>query len=732
MKKVININFQGRVIPIEETAYETLKQYIDSLRRYFANEEGKDEIINDIENRIAELFSEQLKKGDPCVTEEHVAGIMASMGRPEDFEEMETDTPPTSGSSSQQNYSQSTYAGQSAEAPRGSLHRNENDKILGGVCSGLAHYLRIDPTIMRILFALITLGGFGAGVLLYIILWIVLPASPLSTNLKKRMFRNPDGKMIGGVCNGIASYFHIGVWIPRLIFALPLILGAVTGIFHNVFNNNFDPFPNILFSGFGGTLFIAYIILWIVVPEAVTASDKLEMRGEKVDLESIKASVQGELQGFRGRAEKMGEDFKVKAQAWGEEFKNTAQSRAQAFAADAAPTARRVGSGLGHAIGVLFKAFFLFIAGIVVFALFIALMAIIFSGAAVFPLKNFLLEGFWQNFFAWGTLVLFLGVPVIAGITWMVRRISGAKSSNKYLGYTFGSLWLIGLVCFIFLVGSIRRSFDTRARIKDEITLIQPARGKMVIKVPDSKVKYYGGWFRGGGILTVTEDSLIMNNVRLMIVKSEDSLYHASTTRFSYGNNPAVAERNAGRISYQIHQSDSTMYLDRGFSVSEETRFRNQRVLVTILVPVGKRILIDRSVDRRLNWDEITVGPHDWNYEDNDFDGGNWWQTDVEYVMTVGGLVRIDSDKAKDDDDNENNNRKPQPAPTDNKDDKKYRYKKDSIENKIEKKDSAKATRTVFIDDEEKVEEKADAAESKSKATISFLSPFQQLLAIGS
>ena len=62
MKKVININFQGRVIPIEETAYEILKQYIESLRQFFANEEGKDEIINDIEGRIAELFGEQLKQ----------------------------------------------------------------------------------------------------------------------------------------------------------------------------------------------------------------------------------------------------------------------------------------------------------------------------------------------------------------------------------------------------------------------------------------------------------------------------------------------------------------------------------------------------------------------------------------------------------------------------------------------------------------------------------------------
>ena len=73
MKKVININFQGRIIPIEEDAYENLKKYVESLRQYFANEEGKEEIINDIENRIAELFSEKLKTvAQPFITEESV------------------------------------------------------------------------------------------------------------------------------------------------------------------------------------------------------------------------------------------------------------------------------------------------------------------------------------------------------------------------------------------------------------------------------------------------------------------------------------------------------------------------------------------------------------------------------------------------------------------------------------------------------------------------------------
>ncbi len=86
MKKIININFHSRVIPIEETAYEILQQYIESLRRYFAREEGRDEIISDIENRFSELFADKLKKGAACITDDDVKAIIASMGRPEDFE----------------------------------------------------------------------------------------------------------------------------------------------------------------------------------------------------------------------------------------------------------------------------------------------------------------------------------------------------------------------------------------------------------------------------------------------------------------------------------------------------------------------------------------------------------------------------------------------------------------------------------------------------------------------
>ena len=107
MKKIININFQGRVIPIEETAYEALKDYVESLRRYFRNEDGRDEIINDIESRIAELMNDKIKKGATAITDADIEEIISSMGRVEDFEKAESAENSGSGNQS----SQTAYAG---------------------------------------------------------------------------------------------------------------------------------------------------------------------------------------------------------------------------------------------------------------------------------------------------------------------------------------------------------------------------------------------------------------------------------------------------------------------------------------------------------------------------------------------------------------------------------------------------------------------------------------------
>ncbi|MDE3252249.1 MAG: PspC domain-containing protein [Bacteroidota bacterium] len=652
MKKVININFQGRVIPIEESAYDMLKQYVESLRKFFAEEEGRDEIINDIEGRIAELFGESLKKGSTCITEADVDTIIASMGRPEDFEDEEGKVQSQlGGENAGKDKSYSSENAYKTEQPRGRLFRDENEKILGGVCGGLANYLRIDPTIVRLVFALISFGA-GTGILLYILLWVILPARQLnSITSTKRLYRNPEEKVIAGVASGIASYFDIAIWIPRLIFALPLVAGIVSSIFRSAFWYDVDPFPGIIFGSFGGTLFVVYAVLWAVIPEAKSASEKLEMRGEKVDLNTIKNTIQEDLEGFKSRAEKWGGEFKEHAQQFGQEFGQTIGQKGRQFGSEAGYAAKKGGSKLIRAIGILFKAFFLFIAGIIAFALLIALGALMVAGVGVFPLKNFFLEGFWQNALAWATLLLFLGIPVVAFITWLVRRIMGVRSGNKYLGYTFGGLWFIGLVCGGLLAASIARNFDARAREKQDYTITQPVSGKLIVNVPDSKVKVYGRWFRMDGILNMNDDSLFLNNVRLRLIKSTDSLYHISAYKYSNGSDESSALSNVKQISYGINQQDSLIYLDRGFALQRGTKFRNQSVTVTLQIPVGKRIVIKSAVSRRLNSFHISTGRNDWDFDEDWNNDYEHWSSDVEYVMTVGGLERVDKKDVQSDDD---------------------------------------------------------------------------------
>jgi phage shock protein PspC (stress-responsive transcriptional regulator) len=639
MKKVININFQGRVIPIEETAYDILKSYIESLRGYFSKEEGRDEIINDIESRVAELFSYRLSRGTPCITDEHVNEVIASIGRPEELEEAEREQ---GTGSTFDNTTGSTYTGttggstQEPGTKQRSLYRSENDKILGGVSAGLANYFGIDPSIMRLIFVLFLFMGFG--ILLYIILWIVVPARVQVNTVRKRLYRNPDTKMIGGVAGGIAAYLNIDVWIPRIVFLSPFILGVIGSIFRRGWMH-FDPMPNFFFNGFGGSLFVIYIVLWIVLPQAHTSTEKMEMRGEKVDLESISKTVKEDLENLKGRAEKVGGELRDRAMIVGQQVKTAGNQ----FTSEAAPFVKRTGSGLGHAIGVLFKAFFLFIAGVLVFALLMFLIAILFSGVGAFPFKDFLLDGFGQNMLAWGTLLLFLGVPIIALLIWLVRRIMGVRSNSNYLGYTFGGLWTIGWICAIMLGASIASNFKSRTSVRENVTIAPPSSGKVLLKLTEGNVKYFGSdWFGFEGempFFSKNEDSIMMSTVRLKLIKSNDADYHISVIKFSNGKSPAIAERLANKIFFPVLQNDSIIYLPKGFTITPEDKFRNQQVLMVVEIPVGKKIQVDRNVDNFSHFNVDIGHRRGWNGEwDDRWDNAYYYNGNVEYVMTENGM----------------------------------------------------------------------------------------------
>jgi phage shock protein PspC (stress-responsive transcriptional regulator) len=527
--------------------------------------------------------------------------------------------------------------------------------MLGGVCGGLAAYLRIDSSVVRIIYALLILGSFGTALLLYIILWIVLPPKSMVTTVRKRLYRNPDQRVIGGVASGLAAYFNIEVWIPRLIFALPLIIGFLASIFRHVWFD-YDRGPVFFTGGFGGTLFITYIILWIVLPEANTASEKLEMRGEKIDIESIKNTIKSDLEGFKQKASQVGDEMKKQAQQFGTQFKNRSTEFSRNMSAGPSPR-----NGIGHAIGVLFRAFFLFIAAICTFALVMALIGLIFTGSGVLPLKNYVLTGFWQNLLAWSALLLFLILPVIGLLTWLIRRIIGARKGSNYLGYIFGTLWVIGLVSLLSLIASVSSDFRTRAGVSEDLKIDSPVNGKLIVKMDEQKPLYFESdwmginWHHNAPFFEVSEDSLTMNTVRVNIVKSSDSAWHLRNEKMSRGSNSGIARNLASQINFNVQQRDSLLYLPAGFSIKPNQAFRNQQVLLVIEMPVGKRIRMDKSLDD-FHWFNINRNSRNqgFNFEwDNSWDNSdNSWESDVDYVMTDHGLERVEKLSAPGDQEN--------------------------------------------------------------------------------
>ena len=197
MKKNITINLCGRLFQIDEDAYELLQQYIESLRQSFGHEEGGEEIVNDIEARIAELFSELNQQGIEAITIEHVKDIITRIGKPEELtgEEEKSDN-------GGHKYDSFRTAAQGfrdnvrARTAGKRLYRNPNDKMVAGVLSGIAAYTASDVTWWRIGYVLLVLGSnflFGpilhvihmgfffhvnlAFILFYFILAIVLPVA---------------------------------------------------------------------------------------------------------------------------------------------------------------------------------------------------------------------------------------------------------------------------------------------------------------------------------------------------------------------------------------------------------------------------------------------------------------------------------------------------------------------------------------------------------------------------
>ncbi|MDB5198488.1 MAG: PspC protein [Chitinophagaceae bacterium] len=617
MKKVININFQGRVVPIEETSYDLLKQYTDSLRIYFANEEGRDEIINDIESRIGELFQERIKAGSTCITDDDVNGIINNIGRPQDL--ADADSASDSSYTNKEQKSEGAYQ-QTAFITGKKLYRDANNKVLGGVCSGIAAYFNIEPIIVRLVFIFSGIGFFA-----YILLWAFVPSSnSVQNGVRKRLYRNPDNKIIAGVCSGIASYFNINVWIPRVIFLIPFVsiffrwghFGPLS--FPHFFNFSFSP----------GTLLI-YVILWLVIPEASTTSEKLEMKGERVDLNSIKNSVKEEMKGVKERITVAGKEGAEFGKKMGEEFTHAA---------------KRTRTSLGDIIVVLVKIFLYFLLAIFAFMSF----AFAIGATGIFPFKDFLLKDGTQNALAWATLIFLIYVPVIGIITWIIRRIAKIRSNSRMMRWGFFILWVVGVICFISLLVSVSKDFRSLNNINEEkITLANPAANMLEITYNTTgrynrfRIEPFGGF---------TDDTAFVENINLRIIKSTNDSFQVTVTKFVNGRTRHDADTLAALMNYNIEQKDSTLFIPRGMSITQQDKFRNQHIVITIAVPVGKRIKINRRINSG-NWERFQFPwTEDGDYYDWETESYPWYNhQEEELIMKEDGLYTLDGKKTSED-----------------------------------------------------------------------------------
>ncbi len=222
MKKTLTVNLGGTVFHIDEDAYRLLDNYLSNLKIHFRKEASADEIIDDIERRISELFAEKLTAGSQVITITDVEEVIARMGKPEDME-AENDSEPSVGNATRTTIHRRLY-------------RNPDDKLLGGVISGMAAYLGWDVTLLRLLLLVVLICGVGTLIPVYIVCWLVIPeartaAEKLSMRGEAVTVENIGKTVTDGfekVANGVNDYMKSDkprTFLQKLGDALVMVAG---------------------------------------------------------------------------------------------------------------------------------------------------------------------------------------------------------------------------------------------------------------------------------------------------------------------------------------------------------------------------------------------------------------------------------------------------------------------------------------------------------------------------
>lgn len=527
MKKTVTINISGIIFHIDEDAYDRLNRYMNRLKRHFSKMEGRDEIISDIEGRIAELLLEKMVDNKQVITIDDIEEVVKMMGEPSEMDE-ESDYEPE---------------------PR-----------------------------------------------------------PSYRNRPKRLYRDPDNRMIAGVSSGLAAYLNIDpVWI-RVLFVVSLFL-----------------------SGFG---LLAYIVLWIIVPQAITTTEKLEMRGEPVNISNIERS-------FRDEFDNMKDKFNEFADGAKDTFKKKSAGRHTFF--------DELISFVGSVLRVILKVAVVIIGLILILSGlgFIVAITVGSAGLSSFSffengeLISFSLGTFLDSFFqgpvtgvlAVASFILVVGIPLIMMVYLGIRMIVGIRAKVPYIGITAFGFWLAGLVMGIFVAASTATDFRHTARInKDYDVRLDTSQVLYIKSIPDPAFNSY--YSRGSVEIFDGEWRMLMKDDEYDIFATPDFSASRKTfgdgvtaevSSYAKGSSRDEAYDRAAAMIYPVEVSDTVLVLPTYYHFPPNAKIRGQYVRVRLKIPVGQIVHFDE------NMEEFFDENPNYYYRREGF-GGNTW------IMTETGL----------------------------------------------------------------------------------------------
>jgi phage shock protein PspC (stress-responsive transcriptional regulator) len=523
MKKTFTINISGTVFHIEDDAYEKLQNYLVKLKNHFGTDAEGTEIVADIESRICELFLEKGKEENKVIIVEWVDEIIATMGTPEDFIEQES---------------------------------------------------------------------------------IVEPQPP-GVKGKKRLYRDMDNKVMGGVCSGLAAYFNMDPLLVRIVMVL-LFLANGIGL-------------------------LAYFILWIAVPRAQTTAQRLEMRGKKVNISNIEQTVRDD-----NPTEKSPSLKSAVTETPSKSKKITRQTD------DALADVFR---GLFKACVIAFGIFLIFIAFTGLLA-FISSLVIGQTFLSDWPLAinpDFQVSGFLGHFVArssvvWGLICVgfLIGIPLLAMLYIGTKLVFGYKSNNAAIGLSMVGVWLLALIALVVVASREVSNFKEYTSLSNTETLY-PSKGKTLnITMSDDKFSAYTDqhWdldrFK---VVTSGGKDIFLGEPRLDIEKSSTNDCVMVIKKQSRGKTREQANNFIQDITYHYQATDSTLVLDPWFLPGNSNTWKDQRVDITLKIPEGMSVYLDPKLENIL-YDVSNVS----NTWDHDMVGKIW-------VMRPEGLTMKDSIK---------------------------------------------------------------------------------------